>query len=83
MNAASIKTRLKNQGKASGKIMDEMLLAYGFERTLYRISVSKYNERFILKGGMFLYALFNGTTPEPPETSICLPKAYRIMPTMW
>lgn len=61
MNATSVKTRLKNQGKACGKIMEEMLLAYGFERTLYRISVSKYNERFILKGGMFLYALFQGT----------------------
>ena len=61
MNAASIKNKLENYRKASGKTMEEVYLAYGFERTLYRISLSKYKERFILKGGMFLYALFDGT----------------------
>ena len=33
---------------------------YGLERTIYRLSISEYAERFTLKGGIFLYALFNG-----------------------
>ena len=36
------------------------MTAYGLERTVYRLSVSEYVERFTLKGGIFLYALFEG-----------------------
>lgn len=60
ISAISIKDRLKNQAEAKGKIFQEMLVAYGLERTVYRLSVSKYMERFTLKGGIFLYALFDG-----------------------
>lgn len=59
-SAASVKDRLKNQARESGKTMQECLTEYGLERTVYRISVSRYAERFTLKGGIFLYALFNG-----------------------
>ena len=45
---------------ASGKTFQEALTAYGLERTVYILSVSKYLERFTLKGGIFLYALFEG-----------------------
>lgn len=58
--AVSVKDRLKNQAAASGRTMQETLIAYGLERTIYRLSVSEYSERFILKGGIFLYALFEG-----------------------
>ena len=40
--------------------MQEALTAYGLERTIYRLSISEYAERFTLKGGIFLYALFDG-----------------------
>ena len=60
MNAASVKDRLKNQAVVSGKTFQEALTAYGLERTIYRLSVSEYRERFTLKGGIFLYALFEG-----------------------
>lgn len=60
ISAISIKDRLKNQAEAKGKIFQEMLVVYGLERTVYRLSVSKYMERFTLKGGIFLYALFDG-----------------------
>lgn len=40
--------------------MQEVLTAYGLERTIYRLSISKYAEKFTLKGGIFLYALFKG-----------------------
>ena len=60
ISAVSVKDRLKNRALASGKTMQETLTAYGLERTVYRLSVSEYMERFTLKGGIFLYALFEG-----------------------
>lgn len=59
-SAISVKDRLKNQAVSSGKSMQEALIAYGLERTVYRLSISEYKERFTLKGGIFLYALFDG-----------------------
>lgn len=60
INAASIKDRLKNHAKESGHILQNELTMYGLERTIYRISISPHAEKFILKGGIFLYALFDG-----------------------
>lgn len=40
--------------------MQDELLTYGLERAIYRLSISEYAERFTLKGGIFLYALFDG-----------------------
>ena len=58
--AISIKNRLKKQAIEEGKTMQDKLVTYGLERTIYRLSVSNYVERFTLKGGIFLYALFDG-----------------------
>ena len=58
--ADSVKDRLKNLAKETGKTMNELLVAYGLERTIYRISVSKYADNFTLKGGILLYAMFGG-----------------------
>lgn len=60
INAISIKDRLKNQAKATGRTMQDELTTYGLERTIYRLSISEYADRFTLKGGIFLYALFEG-----------------------
>ena len=59
-NAISVKDRLKKQAIEDGKTMQDKLVTYGLERTIYRLSVSNYVERFTLKGGIFLYALFDG-----------------------
>ena len=59
-NAISVKERLKKQAMEDGKTMQDKLVTYGLERTIYRLSVSKYAEKFTLKGGIFLYALFDG-----------------------
>lgn len=59
MNVESVKARLKNFAIESGHTFQEALTYYGLERTIYRISVSKYAEHFILKGGIFLYGIFN------------------------
>lgn len=60
INAISIKDRLKNQAKKTGRTMQDELVTYGLERTIYRLSISEYAEHFTLKGGIFLYALFDG-----------------------
>ena len=59
-SAASVKDRLKNHAAENGQPMQEVLTAYGLERTIYRLSASEYAERFTLKGGILLYALFDG-----------------------
>ncbi len=59
MNAESVKARLKNFAAGSGHTFQEALTYYGLERTIYRISVSEYADHFVLKGGIFLYAIFN------------------------
>jgi predicted nucleotidyltransferase component of viral defense system len=59
-NAISVKSRLKKQAAEDGKTMQDKLVTFGLERTIYRVSVSQYADRFTLKGGIFLYALFDG-----------------------
>ena len=59
MIADSVKARLKNFAVSSGCTFQEALVYYGLERTIYRISVSPYASHFVLKGGIFLYALFD------------------------
>jgi len=60
ISAISIKDRLKKQAIEEKKTMQDKIIMYGLERTIYRLSISEYAERFTLKGGIFLYALFNG-----------------------
>lgn len=58
MNADSVKARLKNFAIKSGCTFQDALTYYGLERAIYRISISEYAEHFVLKGGIFLYAIF-------------------------
>jgi predicted nucleotidyltransferase component of viral defense system len=60
INAISVKDRLKKQAVEDRKTVQDKLVTFGLERTIYRLSVSQYAERFTLKGGIFLYALFDG-----------------------
>ncbi len=46
----SIFQRLLNQAKADGDDFQLLMLRYGMERFLYRLSISSYKEFFILKG---------------------------------
>ncbi|MCR6659667.1 MAG: nucleotidyl transferase AbiEii/AbiGii toxin family protein [Asticcacaulis sp.] len=52
--AASVKDKLLRLAKAQGQPFDVMLVRYGLERFLYRLSISKYRDRFILKGGLLV-----------------------------
>ena len=57
-NATSVKERLKNYAKKNNRIVQDIFTVYVLERTLYRISVSNYKDKFTLKGGILLYGLF-------------------------
>lgn len=63
ISAASIKSKLKNISIKEKSTMQNELVTYALERTIYRISISKYSDNFTLKGGIFLYALFNRQYP--------------------
>ena len=56
--AASVRSRLMQKAKDHGKTFDEIMTLYMLERLLYRLSISKYREQFILKGGLLLCMLF-------------------------
>ncbi|MBQ9328970.1 MAG: nucleotidyl transferase AbiEii/AbiGii toxin family protein [Solobacterium sp.] len=58
-NAASVKERLKNYAKKNNRIVQDIFTIYVLERTLYRISISEYRDKFTLKGGILLYGLFS------------------------
>lgn len=58
-NATSVKERLKNYAKKNNRIVQDIFTVYVLERTLYRISVSDYRDKFTLKGGILLYGLFS------------------------
>ena len=62
-SVASIKDRLKNKSRETGRTLQEIYTVYGLERTIYRLSISRYRRNFVLKGGIFLYALYHGDYP--------------------
>jgi predicted nucleotidyltransferase component of viral defense system len=51
---ASIRERLLNLARSSGRDFDALLLQYCQERFLYRLSISPYKSDFILKGALLL-----------------------------
>lgn len=63
-HAMSVKTRLLNLMNTSGYKYMYLLARYFNERLLYRVSVSRYKDNFLLKGGSLLYA-FNGLETRP------------------
>ena len=71
ISAISVKDRLKNQAKEDGRTMQDELVTYGLERAIYRLSISEYAERFTLKGGIFLYALFDGNIYVIAKDGVC------------
>ena len=58
--AASVKTRFMKIAEKEKRSYQDLLQTYGLERVIYRLSRSKYAGKFTLKGGILLYALFDG-----------------------
>jgi predicted nucleotidyltransferase component of viral defense system len=55
--AESVKARLKNLARIEKKPFDYLLNLYCIERLIYRLSISRFSELFVLKGGMFLFTI--------------------------
>jgi predicted nucleotidyltransferase component of viral defense system len=56
---ASVRARLLNLAKQRGQPFDLLLTRYALERLLYRLSTTKYRERFVLKGAMLMTIWFD------------------------
>lgn len=54
--ARSVRAKLLNISKEENVFYQTLLTRYFQERLLYRLSISPYKERFVLKGGALLYA---------------------------
>jgi len=54
---ASVNARLQNKAKETSRPFAELLQYYGMERFLYRLSKSKYADKFVLKGAL-LFAVW-------------------------
>jgi len=56
---ASVRARLLKLAKERGQPFDLLLTRYALERLLYRLSTTKYRERFVLKGAMLMTTWFD------------------------
>jgi len=56
---ASISQRLRNYAKDHGEDFQSVLVRYGVERFLYRLSKSEHSERFLLKGAALFTLWFD------------------------
>ena len=71
VNSIDIKEKARDIEKTHNLNHYEILQRYMFERILERISISKYHDNFILKGGLLLSAMFgidNRTTKDMDTT---------------
>ncbi len=63
-HSASVRAKLENAAKASGRGFSEVLLFYSMERFLYRLSVIPEGASFVLKGGV-MFRIWNEETARP------------------
>ena len=56
---ASVRAQLLALSREKGQAFDLLLTRYALERLLYRLSVSPYRDRFVLKGAMLFTAWFD------------------------
>ena len=62
--AASVKARLQNVAGKRGDDFNLLLLRYGIERLLFRLSQTSYADKFLLKGAM-LFVVWDEKTHRP------------------
>lgn len=65
-SAASVRARLKNKAQETDTEFQTMLIRFGNERLLYRLSQSEYETRFLLKGAT-LFAVWTGEPHRPTK----------------
>ena len=64
--SASIRAKLKNKAKERGVEFKNLLVRFGNERLLYRLSISIYQKTFMLKGAA-LFAIWTGDPHRPTK----------------
>lgn len=79
MNAESVKARLKNLAVKDGGTMQDKLVTYALERSIYRLSISDYVDGFTLKGGIFYVLFLISSLRERQGILICWHKEFRMM----
>jgi hypothetical protein len=63
---ASVKARLLTLAEQRGESFNLLLVRFGVERLLYRLSQSRHADRFLLKGAM-LFTLWDERAPRPTQ----------------
>jgi hypothetical protein len=63
---ASVKARLLAVAERRGESFNLLVVRFGVERLLYRLSQSRHADRFLLKGAM-LFALWDEKAPRPTQ----------------
>lgn len=58
MNSMQLKDKLRNISKEKNVDFNTLLRLYMYDRFIERLSISKYRDNFILKGGFYLSTLF-------------------------
>jgi hypothetical protein len=53
-SAPNVRVRLQKIARDTGRPFQEVLQYYAMERFLYRLSVSRYCDQFVLKGALML-----------------------------
>lgn len=56
-SATQLKAKVRNVSKGDDKVAKSILRIFFMERFLERVSISKYKNNFILKGGLLVSAL--------------------------
>ena len=56
-SATGLKAKVRNVSKGDSRVAQAMIRIFFMERFLERLSVSKYKDRFVLKGGMLVASL--------------------------
>ncbi len=64
--AASVRGRLRDAARASGRPFQEVLEYYAMERFLYRLAQSPHAGRFVLKGALMFRAWGAPELPHDP-----------------
>ena len=62
--AKSIKQKLLNKSKEENRRFNDVLLYYGIERFLYRLSISRYRHSLYLKGAL-MFLVWDVPGPRP------------------
>lgn len=81
ISAASVRAKLKNKAKEKNVEFQNLLVRFGNERLLYRLSRSEYQKSFMLKGAS-LFAIWTGEPHRPTKDMDLLGFGKNDVPTL-